>query len=135
MFGNDLVTTQIDRELWRVERPLYFDFKGYHFIAPECLVYDGTSAPRGTWWAVGHPLEGANGISGAFHDPAYGLSIIPQKICDEMYLEVQRLLGTPYFSRITKFNMLRAVGHISYNKSQGCINIDPQRLLKGYGNG
>lgn len=133
IFGNPFVTTQIEKKLWRLEKRLWFMFRGILVESPECLLFDGSSIPNIASPLIGHQMEGANGISGAFHDPGYALREQTQEFNDAMYLEIHRLLGTNYFSRHAKHRFLRSVGWIAYNQHDGTISIDPERNLKGYG--
>ena len=110
---------QTDRRMWRI-----FDGFGYHvgsYPSKEIIrvkhgfVTDLQSIPGWSWSIIGHPLDDY-AQSGAGHDylyryPADGVDEPrTRKRCDQIYLEMNKVLGCPWWKRTLKYTAVRIGG-------------------------
>uniref|UniRef100_A0A6H2A0L0 DUF1353 domain-containing protein n=1 Tax=viral metagenome TaxID=1070528 RepID=A0A6H2A0L0_9ZZZZ len=114
-----------DRRLWRPG-----DWHYYHvgsedsdevISVPPGRCVDLESKPWWSWSVVGHPL-GPYAASGLFHDelyfnPANGVGEPrSRRRCDQIYLEMNIVLGCPWWKRTLKYSAVRIGGGGGWNR-------------------
>jgi hypothetical protein len=79
---------------------------------PSGFVCDLNSMPRFLWWAS-TPTDYPE--AGATHDFLYDQQV-PQKVADDVYLEILLALGMPTIRAKARHRTLRLVGFVAYRK-------------------
>jgi hypothetical protein len=110
--------SQVSDKLWRLEEEVvYYDSEHTSNIISigKGFIADGSSIPRIVWSIIGHPLEGNHSIVGFLHDKLYRYKMFSRKICDLIYLEAHKNLGTSFIKRHLGYRALRLFGWYAYN--------------------
>ncbi len=102
---------------------------GEVIMVPAGFKTDFQSIPRAVWSLFGHPVD-EYAVCGLGHDwlyqnPADGIETRLERVylplrtrrrCDQIYLEMNKVLGCPWWKRTGKYLGTRAGGWVGWNK-------------------
>lgn len=114
-----------DRRFWWVLRT--FGYHVGHAGSGEVIKVrfgfrtDFQSIPKPVQWLFGHPMD-EYAASGLVHDESYqhpsnGVDEPrSRRRCDQIYLEMNEVLGCPWWKRTGKYNGVRIGGWVGWNR-------------------
>ena len=116
---------QLDDGYWLVWNPLKYRLASGEVIEAEAgFITDLQTIPPIAWLFVGHPADDY-AESGVLHDkllkdPSNGLmdGAPPRtrRRCDQVYLEINKDLGCPWWKRTVKYSFVRAFSWRAWNR-------------------
>lgn len=98
----------------------------YHIYIKEGFKFDGASIPRALWRVCGHPFTCPRVAAALAHDWLYASHAVDRETADEIYRELQKILGIGFFSRNTEYYTLRFFGGAAWKSHDDSTHIANQ---------
>jgi hypothetical protein len=107
--------TQIDVQLWRIDKSVEFTVDGTPFTVPKGVKTDGASVPR-AFWSIMPPLSNYTNAA-IVHDWLYQTKRIDnRKIVDKIFLYAMAYLGVSRWKRNIMYRAVRMFGGFVWNR-------------------
>ena len=97
---------------WTVRSP------ALDFTVPQGFLFDGASIPRALWRLCGSPYDSPRIIAALAHDYLYAKQPVARKAADQIYRDMQIMLGISAWKARIEYRALRWFGGIAWRNAQ-----------------